>query len=87
MSLTYAADNHLNPMLFSALQYSQLFLAFMIGYFFEGEKFPMSKVLLVVLFLASVVFTMKISESPAKKDKRKIILNATLFHSEKKKTV
>jgi drug/metabolite transporter (DMT)-like permease len=73
-------------MLFSALQYSQLFLAFMIGYFFEGEKFPMSKVLLVVLFLASVVFTMKVSEAPAKKDKRKIILNATLFHSEKKKT-
>lgn len=87
MSLTYAADNHLNPMLFSALQYSQLFLAFMIGYFFEGEKFPMSKILLVVLFLASVVFTMKVSEAPVKKDKRKIILNSTLFYSEKKKTV
>ena len=39
MSLTYAADNHLDPTLFSALQYSQLFLAFVIGYFFEGEKF------------------------------------------------
>lgn len=86
MSLTYTADNHLDPTLFSALQYSQIFLAFGIGYFFEGEKFPLSKIILVVLFLASVGFTMKVSKQPVKKDKRKIIANATLFHSEQKKT-
>ncbi len=86
MSLTYAADNHLDPTLFSALQYSQLFLAFAIGYFFEGEKFPISRILLVVLFLASVVFTMKVSKKPEAKDKRKITTNATLFHSPDIKT-
>ena len=87
MSLTYAADNHLEPTLFSALQYSQLFLAFVIGYFFEGEKFPISRILLVILFLGSVAFTMKVSEKkPQKKDKRKITTNATLFHSPDIKT-
>ena len=86
MSLTYAADNHLDPTLFSMLQYSQLFLAFVIGYFFEGEKFPISRILLVVLFLASVVFTMKVSKKPKAKDKRKITTNATLFHSSDIKT-
>ena len=86
MSLTYAADNHLDPTLFSALQYSQLFLAFVIGYFFEGEKFPISRILLVVLFLASVVFTMKVSKKPEAKDKRKITTNATLLHSPDIKT-
>jgi hypothetical protein len=33
----------------------------------------------------SVLFTMKVSQAPVKKDKRKIITNATLFHSEEKK--
>ena len=85
MTLTYAADNHLDPTLFSVLQYSQLFLAFFIGYFFEGEKFPLSRIILIILFLMSVLFTMKVSQQPVKKDKRKIITNATLFHSEEKK--
>jgi drug/metabolite transporter (DMT)-like permease len=86
MSLTYAADNHLDPMLYSTLQYSQLILAFFIGYFFEGDKFPLSRIILVVIFLMSVIFTLKVSQPPVKKDKRKIITNATLFHSEEKKS-
>jgi len=85
MILTYTADNHLDPTLFSVLQYSQLFLAFFIGYFFEGEKFPLSRIILIILFLMSVLFTLKVSQQPVKKDKRKIITNATLFHSEEKK--
>jgi len=86
MSLTYAADNHLEPILFSMLQYSQIFIAFGIGYFLEGEKFPLSRIILIILFLLSIVFTMRVSKKPVKKDKRKIITNATLFHSEYKKT-
>jgi drug/metabolite transporter (DMT)-like permease len=87
MSLTYAADNHLEPILFSMLQYSQIFIAFGIGYFLEGEKFPLSRIILIILFLLSIVFTMRVSKKPVKKDKRKIITNATLFHSEYKKTI
>lgn len=86
MSLTYAADNHLDPMLYSTLQYSQLILAFFIGYFFEGDKFPLSRIILIIIFLMSVIFTLKVSQPPVKKDKRKIITNATLFHSEEKKS-
>ena len=85
MSFTYMADNNLDPTLFSALQYSQIFLAFIIGYFFEGDKFPPSRIFLVVLFLASVAFTLKVSTPPVAKDKRKILTNATLFHSQEKK--
>ena len=69
----FAADNHLDPLLFSVLQYSQLFLAFFIGYFFEGEKFPLSRIILVVLFLMSVLFTLKVSQTPVKNDKRKLL--------------
>ena len=86
MSLTYAADNHLDPMLYSTLQYSQLILAFFIGYFFEGDKFPLSRIILIIIFLMSVIFTLKVSQEPVKKDKRKIITNATLFYSEEKKS-
>ena len=48
-------------------------------------KFPLSRIILVVLFLMSVLFTLKVSQTPVKNDKRKIITNATLFHSEEKK--
>lgn len=86
MSLTYEADNHLEPTLFSVLQYSQLFLAFIIGYLYENEKFPISKLIFIGLFLLSVGFTMKFTQKPKAKDKRKIITNATLFHSEQNKS-
>lgn len=86
MTLTYTADNHLDPVLFSVLQYTQLLLAFGIGFFFDNETFPPSRIFFIGLFFMSIGLTMKYSKSPKKKDKRKIIMNATLFHSESVKS-
>jgi len=86
--LTYAADNNLSANLFSLLQYTQLALAFLIRYFLENEKFPLSRMIYVALFVASILFTQKMSQKkPVDKDKRKIIINSTLFYSERKKNL
>ena len=87
MSLTYAADNHLPANVFSILQYSQLALAFVIGYFFEGEKFPPSRILFVVCLIASIFLIQFGSDrtKPVKKDKRKITLNTMLRYEDKDK--
>lgn len=72
MSLIFLSDNNLNPTLFSVLQYSQIILAFIFGYYLEGETFSFSKIIIILLLIGSIFLTDYYSNN------KKIIANITV---------
>ena len=81
MGLIFLSDNNLNPTLFSLLQYSQILLAFIFGYFLEGEKFSISKIIIILFLIGSIILTNIYSNNKNINEKNKRIISNINLHS------
>ena len=81
MGLIFLSDNNLNPTLFSLLQYSQVLLAFIFGYFLEGENFSISKIIIILFLIGSIILTNIYSNNKNINEKNKRIISNINLHS------
>ena len=87
MGLIFLSDNNLNPILFSLLQYSQLILAFIFGYFLEGEQFSISKIVIILLLIGSIILTNIYSNNKNINNINKIIISNMTIHPYSEKNI
>ena len=87
MGLIFLSDNNLNSTLFSLLQYSQILLAFIFGYFLEGEKFSFSKIMIIILLIGSIILTNIYSNNQNNNNRNKRIISNITVHPYSEKSI